>query len=70
MYSIILDGDEFQSETPMTIHGNGTYQVPSSQGYITSNSPIHITPVECEGHPASEFDPMGETFYCDGSCNR
>lgn len=23
---------------------------------------------ECEGHPAGEFDPMGETVYCDGSC--
>ena len=23
---------------------------------------------ECEGHPASEFGPMGETEYCDGSC--
>lgn len=22
----------------------------------------------CEGHPASEFDPMGQTVYCDGSC--
>lgn len=22
----------------------------------------------CEGHPAGEFDPMGETSYCDGSC--
>lgn len=23
---------------------------------------------ECEGHPAGEFDPMGQTVYCDGSC--
>lgn len=23
---------------------------------------------ECEGHPAGPYDPMGETFYCDGSC--
>jgi len=22
----------------------------------------------CLGHPASEFDPMGETVFCDGSC--
>lgn len=22
----------------------------------------------CEGHPATEFSPMGETVYCDGSC--
>lgn len=25
-------------------------------------------PVECQGHPASPFDPMGQTVYCDGSC--
>lgn len=25
---------------------------------------------ECEGHPAGEHDPMGETVYCDGSCQR
>lgn len=24
---------------------------------------------ECEGHPAGPNTPMGETFYCDGSCN-
>lgn len=24
---------------------------------------------QCEGHPAGEFDPMGQTVYCDGSCN-
>ena len=23
---------------------------------------------ECEGHPAGEFDRMGETVYCDGTC--
>ncbi len=23
---------------------------------------------ECPGHPAGEFDQMGETVYCDGSC--
>ena len=23
---------------------------------------------ECEGHPAGEFDPMGVTVYCDGTC--
>lgn len=22
----------------------------------------------CQGHPAGEFDPMGATVYCDGSC--
>jgi len=22
----------------------------------------------CPGHPAGPSDPMGETFYCDGSC--
>ena len=22
----------------------------------------------CEGHPADEYGPMGETLYCDGSC--
>lgn len=25
-------------------------------------------PLECEGHPAGPFAPMGETVYCDGSC--
>jgi hypothetical protein len=28
----------------------------------TANAP------ECEGHPAGAFDSMGETVYCDGSC--
>jgi hypothetical protein len=28
----------------------------------------HVAKRECEGHPAGEFDPMGETVYCDGSC--
>ena len=23
---------------------------------------------ECPGHPAGPSDPMGETVYCDGSC--
>ncbi|MEQ1726766.1 MAG: hypothetical protein ABL982_00180 [Vicinamibacterales bacterium] len=23
---------------------------------------------ECKGHPAGEFDPLGETVYCDGTC--
>ena len=23
---------------------------------------------ECEGHPAGPNDPMGQTVYCDGSC--
>lgn len=27
-----------------------------------------MTPT-CEGHPAGPLDPMGETVYCDGSCN-
>ena len=25
---------------------------------------------ECPGHPAGEFDPMGQTVYCDGSCQQ
>lgn len=24
----------------------------------------------CDGHPAGPSDPMGETVYCDGSCNK
>lgn len=24
--------------------------------------------LECPGHPADAFSPMGETRYCDGSC--
>ena len=23
---------------------------------------------DCEGHPAGEFDPMGVSTYCDGTC--
>lgn len=23
---------------------------------------------DCMGHPPGEFDAMGETVYCDGSC--
>lgn len=25
---------------------------------------------ECDGHPAGPYDPMGQTVYCDGSCQR
>jgi hypothetical protein len=25
---------------------------------------------ECEGHPAGPSDPMGETVYCDGTCQQ
>lgn len=25
---------------------------------------------ECEGHHPGPFDPMGETVYCDGTCQR
>lgn len=25
---------------------------------------------QCQGHPAGEFDLMGQTVYCDGSCRR
>lgn len=25
---------------------------------------------ECQGHPAGEFDSMGETVYCDDSCRK
>lgn len=25
---------------------------------------------ECRGHYPGPFDPMGLTFYCDGSCRR
>lgn len=32
-------------------------------------APCVTLPVrECEGHPADEFSPMGETTYCNGSC--
>lgn len=24
--------------------------------------------IECPGHPAGPFDPMGQTVYCDGTC--
>lgn len=24
----------------------------------------------CDGHPAGPFDPMGQTVYCDGTCQR
>ena len=27
---------------------------------------VQFTPSECEGHPDGPV--MGETFYCDGSC--
>jgi hypothetical protein len=23
---------------------------------------------QCPGHPAGPFDPMGQTVYCDGTC--
>ena len=23
---------------------------------------------QCPGHPAGEFDQMGQTVYCDGTC--
>lgn len=28
------------------------------------------TTSECEGHPASEFDSVVKTVFCDGSCSR
>lgn len=31
-----------------------------------TNNELHTD--RCKGHPASEFDPMGQTVYCDGSC--
>lgn len=31
---------------------------------MADNGPMN----KCEGHPAGEFDPMGKTVYCDGSC--
>jgi hypothetical protein len=24
----------------------------------------------CDGHPSGPYDLMGETVYCDGSCNK
>jgi hypothetical protein len=24
---------------------------------------------DCQGHPAGPYDPMGETVYCDNTCN-
>jgi hypothetical protein len=41
------------------------------QHAIARNTCPDETPVkakECRGHPAGEFDPMGVTVYCDGSC--
>lgn len=29
-----------------------------------------MTATECPGHPAGPHEPMGETVYCDGSCQR
>lgn len=31
---------------------------------------MKTTKNDCEGHPANEFDQMGQTVFCDGSCVR
>lgn len=33
-------------------------------------TPLDERQVVCPGHPAGPADPVGETFYCDGSCAR
>jgi hypothetical protein len=52
--SIILGAHEYRSETPLTIHGNGRYQVPiirfagqtmAQAPFVTSNSPIFVSEV-------------------------
>lgn len=46
------------------------YRVEDSPGiawYL--HSPVMEREPECTGHPADYDDPMGETVYCDGSCN-
>jgi hypothetical protein len=35
---------------------------------ILDAAEAELDELECEGHPAGEFDPMGVTVYCDGSC--
>lgn len=42
------------------------FPIRSSFRYAVLASPV--VEAECEGHPAGEFDLLGETVYCDGSC--
>lgn len=29
---------------------------------------VEVRAIQCEGHPAGPYDPMGQTVYCDGRC--
>lgn len=50
---------------------DATYRVEGMDGIAWQLVGYETYPLECEGHPDDgEFNgPIGETFYCDGSCN-
>lgn len=48
-------------------HGHVTYDAELGHVCTCTKSIAHG---ECDGHPAGPFDPMGETVYCDGTCNQ
>jgi hypothetical protein len=41
---------------------------PEPQGPDIEGESPGLYPAVCPGHPAGPDDPMGETVYCDGSC--
>lgn len=47
-----------------------TFAIQRAKRWDMRRAPATDDQVECEGHPAGPFDPMGETVYCDGSCRR
>jgi hypothetical protein len=47
---------------------DATYAVAGYRGVAFRALGWDTEPGECEGHPADWDDPMGETVYCDGSC--
>lgn len=56
--------------TVMTAHvGTTAFTVErSALGQVAEYDVYAHHAAECEGHPADEFHPMGETVYCDGTC--
>lgn len=54
--------------TKTAAHARGRIFYDDQFGHVCKCTEI-IEYGECEGHPAGPFDPMGETAYCNGTCN-
>lgn len=47
---------------------NTAYKVDGYEGIAWHLLRHPLVTDECPGHPAGEYDDLGETVYCDGSC--